>query len=148
MIKFDPLLYSVVSTVIGVILLIVSVGLTVKTWLDSKNKKVQVKIWMQDANGISNALQRVVSDNLEGRYSSTKDMGNTIWSIQAMAFALYQSLYEERCLSEKEFIAEQKEVRAKSKKLLDEDLKLARKNRATNILPQANTTPQVSAPNS
>lgn len=103
--------YSIFSTVIGIILLVTSVGLIIKSWLDSKNQKVQVKIWMQDANGISLSLQRIVKDNLDGRYSSTNDIANAIWSIQASAFALYQSLYEERCISEKEFIEDQQRLR-------------------------------------
>lgn len=103
--------YSIISTVIGILLLVASVGFALKTWLDSKNKKAQVKIWMQDANGVQTSLQRVVGDNLQGRYSSTNDMANAIWAIQAMAFALYQSLFEERCVSEKDFIKEQNDLR-------------------------------------
>ena len=61
---------------------------------DGKNQsekiKAQVKVWMQDANGIRTALQRIVRDNLDGRYSSTNDMGNTVWGIEATASALYQ----------------------------------------------------------
>lgn len=107
--------YSIISTLISLILLIISVGLAVKTWLDAQNKKMQVKIWMQDANGIQLALSRMIADNLAKRYSSTDDMANAIFAVQASAFALYQSLYEERCLKEKDFIADQQELRRKVK---------------------------------
>lgn len=107
--------YSIISTVVGLVLLIITVGLTVKAVLDSKNKKMQVKIWMQDANGIQQALSRIVRDNLDKRYSSTNDMANAIFAIQASAFALYQSLYEERWLTEEEFKADQQELKKKIK---------------------------------
>jgi Rps23 Pro-64 3,4-dihydroxylase Tpa1-like proline 4-hydroxylase len=107
--------YSIISTVVGLILLVISVGLTVKAWLDAQNKKMQVKIWMQDANGIQQALSRIIRDNLDKRYSSTNDMANAIFAVQASAFALYQSLYEERCLTEAEFKEDQQELRKKIK---------------------------------
>lgn len=105
-------------------MLIVSVGLGVKAWYDAKNKKAQVKIWMQDANGLQVSLARIIQDNLGGRYSSTNDMANAIWSLQSIAFSLYQSLYEERCLDEKEFIKEQQALR----KELNENDRKSRKN--------------------
>ena len=102
--------WSIVSTVIGVILLCV----TIWQFLVSRNKgitqKAQVKIWMQEANGLSIALGRIIGDNLSGRYNSTNDVCNAIWAVQASAFALYQSLYEERCISEKEYKERQKKI--------------------------------------
>lgn len=67
---------------------------------------------MQDANGISQALTRIVQDNLSQRYSTTNDVCNAVWAIQGIAAALYQSLYEERCVTEKEYIEQQKRIAA------------------------------------
>jgi hypothetical protein len=103
--------WSVVSTVIGILLLCFSLW-QVKSAIDERRRNAaQVKIWMQDANGIQNSLQRVVIDNLGKRYGTTDDMANTIWSLQATAFALYQSLYEERCITEEEYKEMQRELR-------------------------------------
>ena len=102
--------WSVVSTIIGIALLCFSI------WQYKENKnqegktKAQIKIWMQEANGLSQALQRVVSDNLTGRYSSTNDVCNSIWALQISAFSFYQSLYEERCVTEKEYKERQKKI--------------------------------------
>ncbi len=104
--------WSVVSTIIGLGLLCFSIW----QYKDGKNQsekiKAQVKVWMQDANGIRTALQRIVRDNLDGRYSSTNDMGNAVWGIEATASALYQSLYEERCVTEDEYKERQRKLAA------------------------------------
>ncbi len=71
---------------------------------------------MQDANGIQTALARIVRDNLDKRYSSTNDMANATWAVHSSAFALYQSLYEERCVTEEEFKEQQKELKEELKK--------------------------------
>lgn len=70
---------------------------------------------MQDANGVHWGLQRIVQDNLDKRYSSTNDMANAVWATDSSAFALYQSLYEERCVTEKDYTQEQKEIREQIK---------------------------------
>lgn len=75
--------------------------------------KAQVKVWMQDANGVSNALNRIVVDNLQHRYSTTNDVCNAVWAIHATSFALYQSLYEERCVTEKEYKERQRKISEK-----------------------------------
>ncbi len=93
------------------LLLCFSIWQTASARNEEKRKKDQVKIWMQQASGISNGLSRIVQDNLDHRYSSTNDMANAVWSMQANAFSLYQSLYEERCLSEDDYKMEQKELR-------------------------------------
>ena len=52
--------WSIISTMVGL-----------WQFLENRNKeekiKAQVKVWQQNANGISQSLQRVVSDNLNGR---------------------------------------------------------------------------------
>ncbi len=102
--------WSIVSTIIGVILLCFSIW----QYLAGKNQaekiKAEVKVWMQDANGISQSLTRIVQDNLGKRYSSTNDVCNAVWAVQASAAALYQSLYEERCVTEEEYKERQKKI--------------------------------------
>lgn len=112
--------WSVVSTIIGIILLCFSVHEKVTASSEKQRKKDQVKIWMQDANGISLALLRIVQDNLGKRYSSTNDMANAVWGLQASAFSLYQSLYEERCVTEEEYKQLQQELKEQVKKQQEE----------------------------
>lgn len=103
--------WSIVSTVIGVLLLCVTISQVIIARYERKRSSSQVKIWMQDANGIVIAMQRIVSDNLEHRYSTTNDMANTVFSLQATASALFQSLYEERCVTEEEYKMQQKKYK-------------------------------------
>lgn len=112
---------EVVSISLNVILLIVGVGLAVNSWKDSQKKKDQVKVWMEQANGISQALQRIIQDKWSNLYTSVSDVTNTINAVHASAFALYQSLYDERFLTEKETKEHQMKIRAK----IDKDLELA-----------------------
>jgi hypothetical protein len=108
--------WSIVSTIIGIILLCITIWQT-KTANDEKKRSAsQVKIWMQDANGISLAMQRIVSDNLDKRYSTTDDMANSIFALQTMAFSLYQSLYEERCITEEEYKEQKKKFKIEFEK--------------------------------
>lgn len=102
--------WSIVSTLVGVILLIISVWQYWKSRSMEVKLKAQVKVWMQDANGISTALNRIVGDNLQNRYQTTNDVCNAIWAVQSSAFALYLSLYEERCVTEEEYKARQKKI--------------------------------------
>ena len=44
-----------------------------------------------------------------------QDVVNSVHAVDASAFALYQSLYEERVLTEEEYKKDQKEMRAKIK---------------------------------
>jgi len=102
--------WSIISTVLGVAFLCFSIW----QYKDGKNQsekiRAQVKVWMQEANGLSEALKRIVSDNLAKRYSTTDDVCNTVWALQISAFSLYQSLYEERCVTEKEYKERQKKI--------------------------------------
>lgn len=108
--------WSVVSTIIGIILLCFSIWQVAQAQNEKIRKKDQVKIWMQDAFGLMQGLTRIVQDNLDKRYSSTNDMANAVWAIQANALALYQSLYEERCVTEEEYKQSQIELRNELKK--------------------------------
>lgn len=102
--------WSIFSTLMGLGFAVVSVW----QYLENKNKleknKAQVKIWMEGANGIRQALQRIVKDNLDTRYSTTNDISNAVWSIEATAGSLYQSLFEERCVTEEEYRERQKKI--------------------------------------
>ncbi len=102
--------WSVISTVIGILLLIVSIWQYFKAKAQENKVQAQVKVWMQDANGIGGALNRIVVDNASGRYSSANDVCNAVLAVHSCANALYQSLYEERCVTEEEYRARQKRL--------------------------------------
>ncbi len=108
--------WSVVSTIFSVIFLGVSIWQIVEGRKQKERSNAQVKIWMQDANGLTQALLRIIQDNLAKRYSSTNDVCNAVWAIHASSFALYQSLYEERAVTEDEYKQQQKEINEQLKK--------------------------------
>jgi hypothetical protein len=109
-----------ISLIFNVVLTVISAGLIVASWRDARSKKSQVKIWMEQANGIQQALQRIIADIFGGNYSSIKDLAAAVNALHASAFAHYQSLYDERILTEKEV----KEHQMKIRKKIDEDLEL------------------------
>lgn len=108
--------FNVFTIVFGVI----SVGINIWQFSaarkDAEHKKSQVKIWQQDANGISVGLKRIVNDVSSNMYSGVKDVANAVWALEASAFSLYQSLYEERSVTEEEYRARQKEFEEHLKK--------------------------------
>lgn len=103
-------LYSIIATVVSVLLLLVDVWLLSANKKDQEKKNSQVKIWQQDANGLAMGLARIVGDVDAKRYSSVQDIANTLNAVHASAFALYQSLYEERTYTEQEYKQRQKKL--------------------------------------
>ena len=69
---------SVVTTLLSVGLLIFSIWQYKDSQKEKEKTKAQVKVWMQDANGISTGLKRIVTDNLTGRFGTTNDVCNAI----------------------------------------------------------------------
>lgn len=114
--------FSVVSLFINVILILISVGLFVANRKEKERRNSQVKIWMQSSNGITQGLERIIQDKWNNFYSSVQDMANTVHSLHASSFALYQSLYEERAITEEEYRKEQSEIRQTSRSLADQQL--------------------------
>ena len=104
---------SVVSVIINIVLIIISVGLAVDAWHERKRRNSQVKIWMEQANGVNQALIRIVQDKWHNLYSSVSDIPNVINAVQASTLSLWTSLYEERVLSEKEYKEYAMKIRAK-----------------------------------
>lgn len=102
--------WSILTTLLSIIFLIVSIWQLLESKKQSERSKAQVKIWMHSSNGIHLALTRIVQDNLDKRYSSTNDIANAIWSVDANALYLHQSLYDERVYTEKEYKDEQKQI--------------------------------------
>jgi hypothetical protein len=102
--------WSIISTIFGGIFLVLSIWQYWKSESEKGKNNAQVKVWMQEANGLSQALQRIISDNLAGRYSTPNDVCNSIWALQISAFSLYQSLYEERCVTEEEYKTRQRKI--------------------------------------
>lgn len=111
---------TIVSLAVNVVLIVISVALAVVGWKDKRSSKSQVKIWMEQANGIQQALQRIIDDKWRGLYSNVDGITNAVWAVAASAFALYQSLYDERVITEKEYKEHQMKLREK----LDKDFKL------------------------
>ena len=66
-------------------------------------------------------------------------MANTLWALESMAFALYQSLYEERFLDEGEFIKDQKELKEDLKEIAKKNRKKLYKSGSKNLVPPSET---------
>lgn len=130
---------EVVSLIANIILIIVGVGLTIANWKADKRSKSQVKIWMEQANGVHISLNRIVIDKWNGLYSNINDVVNAVWVVQASAFSLYQSLYEERVLTEKMYIKEQLEQREFIKKQLRKTVTQKKTSEAINKEVTTNT---------
>lgn len=103
---------SVVSFIVNVLLTMAGIGLWVANNKEKDRRNAQVKIWMQDANGLTQALVRIIQDKWNGLYSSVQDVVNAVNAVHASAFALYQSLYEERTITEDEWKTQQAALRA------------------------------------
>jgi hypothetical protein len=101
--------WSVIATAIGLVIAGVTIWQISSSRSEAKRKKDQVKIWQQDAHGISQALRRIVEDTDRGKYTGKKDVANAVWSVESAAFSLYQSLYEERAVTEEEYKQRQRE---------------------------------------
>lgn len=103
--------WPTISNVVNVILLCITIWQFAASRKEIKRSQGQVKIWAQDAWGIKNGLIRIVQDNLDKRYSSTNDMANAVWSMEAVADSLYQSLFQERFFTEKELADDVQKLR-------------------------------------
>ena len=107
--------FSIVSFVINIILTMAGVALWVGNRQEKQRRNAQVKIWMQIANGISQALARIIQDKWSKLYSEAQDVVNAVNAVEASSFALYQSLYEERTITEEEWKREQMDIRAQTR---------------------------------
>src|ERR1700733_8986601 len=130
--------FSVVSLAINVVLIVISVSLVVVARQERQRRNSQVKIWMEQANGVSQALIRIIQDKWHGLYTSVNDITNSVNAVQASAFSLYQSLYEERVLTEEEY----KEHVMKLRKHLDKKMGLDQEQSATTPTDAANENPE------
>ena len=110
--------FSIASIVLNVLLIMLSVGLAVNSWKANNRNKSQVKIWMEQANGLNQALLRIIWNKWENLYSTVTDVTNSVHIAQAASFSLYQSLYDERVVSEEDYKARQEKIWKK----LDEEI--------------------------
>lgn len=104
--------FSIVSLIINVVLIVYSYGLYIASKKEKESRNAQVKIWMQYANGITHGLQRITANFLENLWTKKEDITGAVHSMEAVSFSLYQSLYEERVISEDEYKEEQKKIRS------------------------------------
>ena len=95
---------------------------------NKEQKNSQVKIWHQEANGISQSLFKVYQDAENGKYSSVKDLSSTISAIQMNAQSLYQSLYEERVFDEETYKKEAMQTHEKVKETFNKQYFTPKKN--------------------
>lgn len=122
---------SIVSLVINIVLILVSVGLFVANRKEKERRNAQVKIWMQDARGISEGIQRIINNKWQGLYSSVKDVVNSVHVLGAPADSLFQSLYEERTMTEDEYKEEQKRYRDLQTAQLQENIATSSESKET-----------------
>ena len=107
---------SILTTIISLLLLCFSIVQYLAALHEKKKGDAQVKIWMQDANGLYEAMGSISvncypsTNSPLPRYSSVPDVGMAIYSLRSTAQALYQSLYEERCVTEEEYKAQKKQL--------------------------------------
>ncbi len=114
--------WSIVSTVLGVIFLIINVGQLVayikEKSLILKEKEIhksQVKVWQHHANGIENGLFMIIIKN----FSSVDDMKTAVESIQRVANTLSTSLNEERLFTDEEVKAKQLQKDEEQKRFIE-----------------------------
>jgi hypothetical protein len=107
--------WSIVATIISLFLLCFSIWQHLSVESEVRKGDAQVKIWMQDANGLRAGLQTIVvncivppNQQATSKYSSVNDVGMAVYAFSSAAQALYQSLYEERCITEEEYRQQQK----------------------------------------
>ncbi|MFA5312218.1 MAG: hypothetical protein WC375_02730 [Methanomassiliicoccales archaeon] len=107
---------SIVTTILSLLLLCFSIWQHLAAETGRVKGDAQVKIWMEAANGISRGLQSIAINGMPTndpnfpKYSSVRDMGMAVYAFSDSAKALYQSLYEERCVTETEYSRQQKEI--------------------------------------
>ncbi len=133
--------FSIASLVLNVLLIVLSVALAVNSWKADKRSKSQVKIWMEQANGLNQALLRIIQNKWAGLYSTVADVTNSVHIAQAASFSLYQSLYDERVVSEENYKARQEKLWKKlDKDLLDQDEQLDGRSNAMKPIKKAGKT--------
>lgn len=105
---------SILTTFSSFIFLIASIWQYLHGKAEKEKSSAQVKIWMEEANGITASLKNIGVNAIAGttvaHYTTVNDVGLAVYAASENARALYQSLYEERCVTEIEYRAQQKEI--------------------------------------
>jgi hypothetical protein len=108
--------WSIISTILGVILLVGNVAQFVANKKEKDIHKSQVKIWQHHANGIYHGLFFAAQTN---KYSAVSDVQQAIMVIQPSAHSLYTSLNEERLFTEEEIKQKQLEGEKRNQELVE-----------------------------
>jgi signal transduction histidine kinase len=108
---------SIVTTLLSFGLFAFSLWQYLKVEKEREKSKAQIKIWMEDARGIDAALRNIginaiSSSGMQSKFSSVNDVGLAVYALADTAKALYRSLYEERCITETEYVKQQNEIGA------------------------------------
>jgi signal transduction histidine kinase len=106
---------SIFSTVASIVLLFFSIWQYLVGKSEKEKNSAQIKIWMEGANGLHQSLRTIgisaiSQSGMTSKYSSVNDVGLAIYGVADNAKALYQSLYEERCVTEAEYTKQQTEI--------------------------------------
>jgi len=107
---------SIIMTIASILLAGFSIWQYLSVQSEIKKGDAQVKIWMQDASGLENAIRTLAVNSMDtpgipsNKYSTVNDIGMAVFALASSANALYQSLYEERCVTEEEYTKQQKEL--------------------------------------
>lgn len=106
---------SIVTTILSTVLLLFSVWQHLVGKSEKEKNSAQVKIWMEEASGIHKSLttigiHSILQGGMPSKYSSVNDVGLAVYGVADNARALYQSLYEERCVTEIEYRKQQSEI--------------------------------------
>lgn len=124
---------SIITTIFSVVLGGYSLSQYLSVEYERRKGDAQVKIWMENANGIHQGLRTISINCIDTqdpdfpKYSTVRDVGMAIYALAESAKTLYQSLYEERCVTEDQYAAQQKEIgeamhRQRLKKIGEEEV--------------------------
>jgi len=108
--------WSIISTILGVLLLCFSIWQVATAIYAKRRKEEQIKIWKHYANGTQIALSRLIRDSQDRNFSSADDLTNAIYAIQATSYALYLSLKDGENDASEGFVQECAEIVSDIKK--------------------------------
>ena len=114
--------WSIIATVVSVILGGVTIWQITSNISDKLRHKDQVKIWYSFTNGLDFGLKAIIRDHHANLYTGRQDVVSAIAALEFSAHQLSQSLFEERYFTEKE---SKKRLIDTEKKALEEQSKKA-----------------------
>lgn len=111
--------FSVVTFIISIALLVWDFWQLASRKKEREIHKAQVKIWQHYASGINHALLTLGQNIEQGKYTSPKDVEQSVKLLQPVTYSLFTSLNEERLFTEEEIKERQLENEKQIKELLN-----------------------------